>query len=278
VVNLKELQPESSPRAAFGAQLRRVRESLGWRQEDLSDRIGCSSQHISAVETARKPPTLPFARKADQVCGTTNTVDSFVRAYHETRHGILLEGFPEYVAYEARAVEIRLFQIGVIPGVLQTPEYAQAVARGRVQRGSLTPEQADEGLAFLAERQERLRREQPPMLLVVMDESCIRRPLGGAEVMDAQLRSLIEFAQMSNSMLQIAPYELGERRSFDLPVNLLTLADRTMVSYTESHAQGFVDRETASVMPVLTAYHQLQAECLSQAGSVAMIEQVRKGT
>ncbi|MFE4592912.1 helix-turn-helix domain-containing protein [Streptomyces laurentii] len=278
MVNLKELEPESSPRAAFGAQLRRVRESLGWRQEDLSDRIGCSSQHISAVETARKPPTLPFSRKADQVCGTTNTVDSFVRAYHETRNGILLEGFPEYVAYEARAVEIRLFEIGVIPGLLQTPEYAQAVARGRVKRGSLTREQADEGLAFLAERQERLNRERPPMLLVVMDESCIRRPVGGPEVMEAQLRSLVEFAQMSNSMLQIAPYVLGERRSFDLPVNLLTLMDRSMVSYTESHAQGVVDRETASVMPVLTAYHQLQAESLSQAGSVAMIEQVRKGT
>ncbi|MEU8544521.1 helix-turn-helix transcriptional regulator [Streptomyces sp. NPDC048717] len=278
MANLKELQPESSPRAAFGAQLRRVRESRGWKQEDLSERIGCSSQHISAVETARKPPTLPFARKADQVCGTANTADSFERSWHEMRHGILLEGYPEYVAYEARAAEIRMFQIGVIPGLLQTPEYAQAVARGRVQRGSLTQEQADEGVAFLAQRQDGLTRERPPMLLVVMDESCIRRPVGGPEVMDGQLRRLIEFAEMSNSVLQMAPYALGERRPFDLPVNLLTLSDRSMVSYTESHAQGYVDREIASVIPILTAYHQLQAECLSQADSVAMIEQVRKGT
>ncbi|MEU7021143.1 helix-turn-helix transcriptional regulator [Streptomyces sp. NPDC046203] len=278
MANLKELQPESSPRAAFGAQLRRVRESRGWKQEDLSERIGCSSQHISAVETARKPPTLPFARKADQVCGTTNTADSFERSWHEMRHGMLLEGFPEYVGYEARAVEIRLFQIGVVPGLLQTPEYARVLASGRVHRGSLTQQQEDEGLALLASRQEGLTRESPPMLLVVMDESCIRRPVGGPEVMDAQLRSLIEFAQKSNSVLQIAPYALGERRAFDLPVNLLTLPDRSMVSYTESHAQGFVDREIASVTPILTAYHQLQAECLSQADSVAMIEQVRKGT
>ncbi|MFE6098922.1 helix-turn-helix domain-containing protein [Streptomyces laurentii] len=278
MVNIKELQPESSLRAAYGARLRRARESWGWRQEDLSERIGCSSQHISAVETARKPPTLSFSRKADQVLGTKGTKDSFERAWHEMRHGILLEGFPEYVDYEERAVEIRLFQIGIIPGLLQTPEYAKALASGHVQRGTLTQEQADEGVAFLIERQARLARERPPMLLVVVDESCIRRPVGGREVMDAQLQGLIEFTRMPNSVLQVAPFAIGEHRAFNLPVNLLTLPDRSMVSYGESHGQGHVDRESSSVLPLLTGYHQLQGACLSQADSVAMIEQVRKGT
>ncbi len=79
-------------------------------------------------------------------------------------------------------------------------------------------------------------------------------------------------------MLQVAPYDIGERRTFDLPVNLLTLPDRSVVAYAESQAQGHLDRETASVLPMLTAYHQLQAEALSQAASVAMIRELRKGT
>ncbi|WMX46892.1 helix-turn-helix transcriptional regulator [Streptomyces roseicoloratus] len=277
MVNRKELHPEDSPRAGYGAHLRRLRERRDWTQDDLAARTSYSSQHISAVETARKPPTLPFSREADQALGTAGKADSLERLWNEMRYGSLREGFPEYVGYEGRAVEIRSFHIGIIPGLLQTPEYAQALANGDVRRGSITQQQADERVAFLMERQAALVRDRPPMLLVVMDESCIRRPIGGFAVMGAQLERLVEYAGLPNSVLQVAPYEIGERRSFDLPVNLLTLADRSMVAYAETHAQGHVDRDRTTVVSLLTAYHQLQAECLSQADSVAMIEQVRKG-
>ncbi|MFE7466756.1 Scr1 family TA system antitoxin-like transcriptional regulator [Streptomyces sp. NPDC057499] len=273
MVNRKELDPNSSPEAAYGAHMRRLRERRGWSQEDLGERLGYSSQHISAVETARKPPTLPFSSKLDVVFGTAGSADSFEREWREIRHGVLLEGFPEYVGYENRASEIRLFQIGIVPGLLQTPEYAWALAKGDVWRGSITPEQAEERVSFLAQRQATLARSRPPMLIVVMDESCILRPIGGPEVMKAQLRRLVDFAALPNTVLQVAPFDIGERRPFNLPVNLLTLPDRSMVSYAESHSQGHVDRESASVLPLLTAYHQLQAEALSQAASVAMIKQ-----
>ncbi|ATZ23811.1 Helix-turn-helix protein [Streptomyces lavendulae subsp. lavendulae] len=278
MVNRKELRPESSPAAAYGAQVRRSREARGWNQEDLATRMGCSSQHISAVETARKPPTLPFSRKADVVFGTAGSTDSFEREWRNIRHGSLLEGFPEYVVHEGRAVELRLFEIGIVPSLLQTSEYARVLADSAVQRGAITPEQAAERVSFLAQRQAALERARPPMVFVVMDESCIRRPVGGSEVMDAQLERLVAFAAHPATMLQVAPYDIGERRTFDLPVNLLTLPDRSVVAYAESQAQGHLDRETASVLPMLTAYHQLQAEALSQAASVAMIRELRKGT
>ncbi|WP_033210075.1 helix-turn-helix domain-containing protein [Streptomyces bikiniensis] len=278
MVNRKELRPESSPQAAYGAHLRRMREERSWTQEDLAEPMGCSSQHISALETGRKSPTLPFSRRADQVFGLTGSKESFEREWRDMRHGVLLEGFPEYVGYEGRAVEIRLFEIGIVPGLLQTPEYARVLANSAVKRGAITPEQADERVAFLAARQATLEREQPPMVFVVMDESCIRRPIGGAEVMDAQLERLVEFTDRPNALLQIAPYSMGERRTFDLPVNLLTLADRSVAGYTESQAQGHFDRQMTSVVPMLTAYHQLQAASLSQAESVAAIQEARKGT
>ncbi len=232
---------------------------------------------MSAVENARKPPTLRFSRSVDQAFGLEGAADTFEREYREIKHGNLLEGFPEYVGYEGRAVEIRLFELGLIPGLLQTPEYARAVADGDVQRGAITPEQAEERVSFLMERQAALVRPKAPMVLVVMDESCLRQEVGGAKVMDGQLRRLAEVASLPNWVLQVSPFKLGARRSFILPVNLLTMADRAVAAYAESQARGHLERDTASVVPLLTAYHQLQAEALSQAESLAMIEQVRKG-
>ncbi|MEV8474242.1 helix-turn-helix transcriptional regulator [Streptomyces sp. NPDC051173] len=277
-MNRKELNPDASPQAAYGARLRSLREARGWTQDDLAARMEYSSVHISAVETGRKPPTLRFSRSADKVFGIDGTADSFDRECRAIKTGSLLEGFPEYVTHEGRAVELRLYEIGIIPGLLQTPEYARVLADSAVRRGAITPEQADERVSFLANRQAALMRPHPPMVFVTMDESCICRTVGGPIVMDNQLARLVEFAELPNTLLQVAPYAIGERRTFDLPVNLLTLPDRSLICYAESQAQGNLDRESTSVVPMLTAYHQLQAEALSQAASVAMIEQVRKGT
>ncbi|MBC3985535.1 helix-turn-helix transcriptional regulator [Streptomyces sp. AC536] len=277
MVNRKDLNPDSSPRAAYGARLRRHRENRGWTQEQLADRLGLSSQHVSAVETARKPPTLPFSRKADDAFGVANTAESFERQWRDIRHGNLLEGFPEYIGLEGRAVEVRVFEIGIIPGLLQTPAYARSIAQGDVRRGTISPEQAEERLAFLTDRQAALTRPRPPTVMAVMDESCIRRRVGGDEVMREQLAHLEEFSARPNTMLQIAPFGIGERRPFDLPIYLLTMTDRSMVAYAESHAQGHLERESSFVLAALTNYHQLQAESLSQAESVAMVNQVRKG-
>lgn len=278
MVNIKELDPESGAQAAFGARLRKVREDMGLTQEELAAAVGYSSTHISATETARKPPTLRFTRSLDRFFGITGSTESFEREWRKIQHGVLLEGYPEYVTYEGRAVEIRVFQVGLIPGLLQTPEYARALADGYLQRGSITPEQAEERVSVLADRQASLERKQPPLMVVVMDESCLRQVVGGPEVLDAQLAHLIEIASRPNWVLHVAPYEIGERRALHGPVNLLTLPDRSVVAYVESQTQGHLDRESVSVLPLLTAYHQLQAESLSPTASVAMIEQLRKGS
>lgn len=205
------------------------------------------------------------------------TADTFERQWREIRHGALLEGFPEFVGYEGRAAEIRLYEVGVIPGQLQTPEYAAAIADSAVRRGASTPEQAAERVSLVAERQAAFLRTPPPLIFVVLDESCIRRPIGGPGVMDAQFDRLIEFAEQPNTVLQVAPFAMGDRRPFSLPIVVLTLPDRSLMSYAESSQRGHLERDTTAVVPTLTAYHQLQAEAPSQAASVAMIEQARKG-
>lgn len=255
----------------------RGRHTDGLMTHDLAALIGYTGRHVSGVETGRKPPTRRFSMAVDAALGTEGTADSFEREWREIKHGVLLQGFPEYVGIEGRAVEIRLFNIGVIPGLLQTPDYARVIEESNLRRGSITSEQAAERVSFLMERQEALRRERPPMLMVVMDESCIRRPVGGPEVMGAQFDWLVEFAELPNTVLQVAPYDIGERRPLNLPTNLVTLPDLSMIAYTESQTRGHLERETTSVLPLLTAYHQLQTEALPQAASVAMIKEVRKG-
>lgn len=277
MVNIKELHPESSPQAAFGARLRSSREARGWTQEDLAEKTGYSSKHISAVETGRRVSTLRFARVVDTALSLSGTPDSFDREWREMHQGSHLEGFPEYVDYERRAAEIRLYEVGVIPGLLQTREYATILAKADLGRGTITPEQVEERLALVADRQATLARTPLPLVFVVLDEGCIRRPIGGPDVMEAQFRGLVEFAGLPNTVLQVAPFSMGVRRPLNYPLTVLTMPDRSIVSYAESSQHGHLERESTFVLPMLAAYHQLQAEALSQADSVAMIEQLRKG-
>ncbi|MFD7546829.1 helix-turn-helix domain-containing protein [Streptomyces sp. NPDC059816] len=278
MVNRKDLNPDASPQAAFGARLRSSREKRGWTQAQLSKLTGVSSGHISGVETTRKSPSLHFAKVVDTAFGLTGTDATFVRQWHEMQHGSLLEGYPEYVGYQSRAAEIRLFETGAIPGLLQTREYASVLADAAVHRGDITPEQAAERVNVQIEQQATLARSPSPLIFVVLDESCIRNPIGGPDVMDRQFSQLLEFAEQASTSLQIAPYSMAERKPFRRLVYLLTLPDRSLMSYVESQTQGSLDRDPSSVLPLVRNYHQLQIGAASQAESVAMIEQLRKGT
>ncbi|MBP5939686.1 helix-turn-helix domain-containing protein [Streptomyces acidiscabies] len=274
-MNRKELDPEGSPSAKFGIELRRLRDARGWTQDDLAARAGCSATHISAVETGRRPPTPQFAASLDRVFGTGDMLERMSRS---VRHTALIEGFPEYLAHEARAAEVRLYEVGVIPGLLQTPEYAAALEADAVRRAAITPEQAQERVELVARRQASLVRMPSPLIIAVLDEGCILRPMGTAAVMDAQYERLLAFAELPHTVFQIAPFSMGARRPFSLPVTLLTLPDRSILSYAESTHRGHLERESTFVLPILAAYHQLQAEALSQAESAALIRKLRKGT
>ncbi|MFJ3904232.1 helix-turn-helix domain-containing protein [Streptomyces sp. NPDC090025] len=275
MVNRKVLNPETSPQAAFGARLRGQRDARGWSQNTLATRMACSGQHISAVETGRKPPTLPFSRRADQVFETAGAAESFEREWHEMRGGKLLEGFPEYVGYEKQAIELRIFDVGIIPGLLQTPEYTHAVTATEVRRGQVTQQQAERHISLVAERQAAVAR-QSPLTSVVLDESCIRRRIGGGAVMDAQLQHLIDFAGRHRTMLQVVPFAVEGMLPFTRQIILPTLPDRSVAAYAESPLRGFVERETSAVRTLLMRFLQLQAISLSQADSVALIQEARE--
>ncbi|GHI46602.1 Scr1 family TA system antitoxin-like transcriptional regulator [Streptomyces albidoflavus] len=143
MANRKKLNPDESPRAAFGVRLRTLREGRGWTQEDLSDRMGYSATHISGVEIGRRTPTPKFTASADKALGTG---ESLARQGEAVLNPAILDGFPQFVVQEGRAVEIRLFELGAVPGLFQSSSYAAAIVGGATQRGAITEQQATERL------------------------------------------------------------------------------------------------------------------------------------
>ncbi len=271
----KDVDPTSGPLAAFGVQLRRSRQAAGLSQVELGTAVAYSNTFISYLETARREPSHRFAVAADTVLNTGGTLELM---WWNLKHTALLEGFPEYATLEAKASELRIFELGVIPGLLQTEEYATALAHADVRRGAITQAQADERVAFLLARQRLLERSHAPLLHAVLDESCLRRPIGGENVMSRQFQHMVALVELPNLMVQVAPFSLGEHRPFALPVYLLTLADRTVIGYTESEARGFLEREMETVRAWERNYDRLQVASLSEAASVEMIREAWRET
>ncbi|MFB6891675.1 helix-turn-helix domain-containing protein [Kitasatospora sp. NPDC056327] len=272
-MNRKELDPTQSPAAAFGAELRRLREERGWTQQHVAHLTGYSAVHVSAVETGRKPSTEAFSRRLDQAFGTQG---HFEREWRKAGRSVLLEGFTEFLRSEADSVALRLFEINVIPGLLQTPAYTRTYQAAWVRRGASTQQQANERAALLRQRQERMA-AQAPRLHVVMDESCLRRAVGGPEVMAEQLRYLEEAARHPRIVLQVSPFSLGEDRPFAHPITLLTLPRGVMVGYSETQKRGFLEREPDTLAEWASEYDHLQVEALPRAASIDFIREVRKG-
>lgn len=274
MVNRKELDPASSHWAPFGIQLRRSREAVGLTQSQLAKLVGYDPSYVSYTELAsREAPSEKFARRADEALRTGGTL---LLMWFQHKHTALLEGFPEYVAYEATATKIRVFEIAVVPGLLQTKEYARALATGAVSRGSITAAQAEQRLDFLEARQRMLQRSPSPLVHAVLDESCLRRPIGGHGVMHEQLSYLESLEDHPHVVLQIAPFGRGERLPFTMPVYLVTQPNGTTLGYTESHQRGLLERERDTVISWDRDYDRLQVEALSTYDSVAMIRTMRK--
>ncbi|MFF2660647.1 helix-turn-helix domain-containing protein [Kitasatospora sp. NPDC058032] len=270
-MNRKELDPDASPAAAFGAAVRALREERGWTQQGLGERTGFSAVHVSAVETGRKPPTERFARRLDVAF---DTGERFERLWRRLTQNVLFEGFAEYLRSEVNAVTVRLFEINIVPGVLQTPAYARAYQGALVRRGVSTQQQADERTSLLLRRQERVAGAR---IHAVIDEGCLRRAVGSSQIMAEQLEHLESLAARPRITIQVTPFSLGEERPFAHPITLLTMSNSVMVGYGETQRRGFLERDPHVMAEWAAEYDQLQVEALPRAASIAFIREIRKG-
>ncbi|MEV0191493.1 helix-turn-helix transcriptional regulator [Kitasatospora purpeofusca] len=272
-MNRKELDPESSPAARFGAQIRELRERRGWTQDHLATLTGYSAVHVSAVETGRKPPTERFARRLDLAF---ETPERFEREWRSAGRRVLFEGFGDYLRSEADAVALRLFEINIVPSLLQTPAYARAYQEARVRRGRATQQQAEERLTMLFHRQQRIHQHPAPRVHAVIDEGCLHRTIGGRDVLVEQLLHLEELTVHPQFVIQVSPFSLGEDRPFAHPITLLTMPNRAHLGYGEIQGRGFLQRDPEPLSEWAGEYDQLQVEALSRAASREFIRRVRR--
>ncbi|AUY52771.1 helix-turn-helix transcriptional regulator [Streptomyces sp. CB01881] len=252
----------------------RSREAAGLTQAQLAELTGFHYSTISFAELATKQPSLRLARAADVALNTQGTLALMWQ--QASNSAGLAEGFTEFTRHEAQAAEIRLFEIGLIPGLFQTRAYAEAELAGAVGRGEVTADQADERLSFRLARQKLLTRTPPPLIYAALDESALRWQLGGPAVMAEQLDRLAELANEPHILLQIVPFSMGGLRSFRSAVTLLTLSDHGQLGYTETLHRGFLERDRATVAIWRRRYDRLQVDTPSQAESLALISRIRK--
>lgn len=189
----------SLPSLVFlGRELRRAREAAGMSQAQLAEAINYVPSFISMVETAGRLPKREFTEACDKTLGTGGFLTRLLTEL------IARDGAPEWfwpwIEIEREATSLRAFEPLIVHGLLQTREYARAIFRSS-QIGSDTD--VEQSVDARLHRQEILSRDDPPMFVVVIGEEALHRPIGGREVMFAQLEHLLEVSeQRSNLRIQ----------------------------------------------------------------------------
>lgn len=214
------VQPGSGPtvlRILLGSQLRGLREAKGITREDAGYAIRASGSKISRMELGRvgfKERDVVDLLEMYGVSDETERVSLVALAREANSPGwwhkygdVLPDWFQVYVGLEEAASLIRLYEVQFVPGLLQTADYARAVVR--LGQPGAAPEEIERRISLRMGRQELLTKPGGPRLWAIVDEAALRRPIGGKEVMRAQLEQLILATEEPQVTLQVMPFRSG---------------------------------------------------------------------
>ncbi|MCX5212889.1 helix-turn-helix transcriptional regulator [Kitasatospora sp. NBC_00240] len=263
------LDPASSVLAFYATDLRRRRESSGLTQRALAGKALMAPSLLNKIEAGRRLPTKDLSEVADTVFGT---VDHFQRLWPLVIKYAYPAWFRPYVDLEEAATVIRSFQVQVVPGLLQTEDYARAILAAR----RLDEEAVAEQVAARLQRQNILDGTNPPELWVVLDENVLRRRPAGAEMMRAQLESLITAADRPRTVIQVIPLSAGIHAGVGGPFATLTLDEGPSVVYVDGFLQGQILADPTQVKAAARAYDLLTAVALPPDASIELIAAAAK--
>jgi transcriptional regulator with XRE-family HTH domain len=261
---------EASALAVFAGELRAQRQRAGWTQVVLGDKIGYSGSFVSDIERCARTPALDLARACDREFGLPGTLE---RMHELIRRDAYPTWFYPVITFEQRATRIHEWEMRVVPGLLQTPDYARSVIRaGR-------PRDSDEAVARKVtdrmERQEILNADNPPMLWYILHEGVVRQQIGGSEIMKKQLTQLIELAAKPGILLQILPFSAPENAGTNGPIMVFEFDDSQTVCYTECNGGGRVVEVHNEVADLMTAVNMIRASALSPGESIVLLHKIR---
>ncbi|MFG2745795.1 helix-turn-helix domain-containing protein [Streptomyces chartreusis] len=211
-------------RRKLGAELRALRTGARLTSGEAARLAGWHQSKVSRIETGASGVKPADVRLLLDVYGVEDAQlrelllvlagsDEGGGRHHwwHAYRGVLPPTYRDFISLESQARAMRTLETSVVPGLLQTPEYARAVTRAAV--GGLDGDADDRLDALVAvrlARQDVLRADPPLKLSAVLDEAVLRREIGGPEVMARQLGRLMEAAQLPQVRLQVLPFGAGE--------------------------------------------------------------------
>nr|WP_189397090.1 Scr1 family TA system antitoxin-like transcriptional regulator [Streptomyces sp. FBKL.4005] len=260
----------------IGRQLKLLRERAGLNQREFGALVGYGPDLISAIERGVRTPRPEFLRRADEVLQANGMFIAVIPQVEEamtrarTRHP---EWYRGYAALEEQASSLHIYNNLLVPGLLQTEAYAEAVFRQ--WRPLLSEEAIAKRVADRMARQQKFEGWPSATFSFVLDESVLLRPLGGPEVHADQLQNLVRIGSLRTVELQVMPMERAEQPSMDGPFNLLTVRKGEQVAYVEIHTYPRLITDAEEVSVLAERYGLLRAQALRPSESLDLIEKLR---
>ncbi|MFE7573559.1 Scr1 family TA system antitoxin-like transcriptional regulator [Streptomyces sp. NPDC057521] len=260
---------------ALGRQLKFLRERAGMNQRELASLVHCGEDLVSAIERGVRTPQVEFLALADRALDTGGVLSATADDVREAlaRSRARHPGwFRDFARTEAEAVALHDYNNQVIPGLLQTEEYARAVF---TQRRPLLDEQTiEKRVADRMARQQIFERWPPPTLSFIVEEAVLQRPIGGPAVHRAQLQRLLAVGQMRTVELQVMTTDRTEHPSLNASFTLVTPKGRPEAAYTETYGYGRLITDPAEVRVFTERFGIMRAQALSPRETLALIEKM----
>ncbi|WP_438487605.1 helix-turn-helix domain-containing protein [Streptomyces sp. S186] len=262
---MERYRKSRTPRQKYGEELRIRRLSAKMTQEALSERVVCSPTLISHFEAGRRLPNPDDAQRIDQALGT----DGFFVRWLEDLESKYTDHFAAVAELEQRATLIQNFALTLVPGVLQTDDYAGALFRAYWP--NYTAEELDEFVVIRTKRRRILDGPMQPVAWTLLDEAVLRRPVGGPQVMAEQLQRIADMAEAGRLCLHVLPYNVGAHALQQSLLTLMNFEDSAPVAYVEGFMTGNLMDDPALVSACQTAYALALGDALSQQKSLALV-------
>ncbi|WSM02978.1 helix-turn-helix transcriptional regulator [Streptomyces sp. NBC_01718] len=254
-----------TPREKYGEELRLRRTGAGLTQEALGDQVVCSPTLISHFEAGRRLPNPDDAQRVDRALGT----DGFFTRWLEDLETKYADHFAVMAELERQAALIQQFALSLVPGLLQTDDYARALFRA--YRPNHRQEDLDQDVVIRTERARILDDPLNPVLWTMLDEAVLRRQVGGPHVMAAQLRKIAVMAEAGRLRLHVLPFGVGAHSLQQSLLSLLGFQDSAPVAYVEGFLTGHLMDDPALVRTSQTAYDLALSDAMSHRDSLALV-------
>lgn len=264
------------------SELRRLRETAELTIEEVGERLECSASKISRIETGRVGVSPRDVRDMLTAYGADSaTLDELVQLAREARRKAWWDEFGDivpgrYVGYEADADSIRTYQGLMIPGLLQCEAYTRSLIAEVLPYASAA--EIDRRVRLRKARQALLSEDDPLRLHVVIDEAALRRLVGGAGVMRAQMARLLQVGELPNVTVQVVPFSAGGYAAMDGPFVILSFPEQLDpdVVYIESTRSGVYLEQPGDVNWYAEVFERLVKTALSPAASASLITDVAR--